>query len=61
MSAETRLVLGSIGLAVFWTLAMIWSTGAERANIVILSISGASLGVLWYFAMRWWTRRRLRD
>jgi hypothetical protein len=61
MTARARLIVASIALAVFWTLVMIWSTGAEPANIVIMSISGALVGLLWYFAMRWWMGRRVRD
>jgi hypothetical protein len=36
---------------------MIWWTGIEAANIVIMVIAGVVAGVLWYFAMRWWQRR----
>lgn len=35
---------------------MIWWTGMETANVVILSVTGVVIGVLWYFAMRWWMR-----
>jgi hypothetical protein len=59
MSPQTRLVLGSVAFAVIWTLGMIWWTGWEAANIVVLSICGVVAGVLWYFAMRWWENRQL--
>lgn len=57
MTPERTLVLASIVFAVLWTLGMIWWTGTQTANIVILSIAGAIAGVLWYFGMRWWQRR----
>jgi len=60
MSFDTRLVLSSILFAVLWTGFMIWWTGTETANVVILSIAGIVIGVVWYFAMRWFNRRLLR-
>ena len=57
MTPERTLVWASIGFAVLWTLGMIWWTGTQTANIVILSVAGAVAGVLWYFAMRWWQKR----
>jgi hypothetical protein len=60
MAPQTRLVLSSIVFAVLWTSGMIWWTGTETANIVILSIAGALAGVLWYFAMGWFSARYLR-
>lgn len=57
MSSRIRLVLTSVAFAVLWTAGMIWWTGFEFANVVILTICGVVAGVLWYFAMRWWQRR----
>ena len=57
MTPQTRLVLASVFLAVFWTLGMIWWTGTDTANIVSLSVAGAVAGVLWFFVMRWWLNR----
>lgn len=59
MSPQTRLVMGSIVFAMLWILGMIWWTGWEIANVVVLSICGVVGGVLWYFAMRWWQNRQL--
>ncbi|HEY1362811.1 MAG TPA: hypothetical protein VGF60_11260 [Xanthobacteraceae bacterium] len=56
MTAQSRLVLGSVTFAVLWTVGMIWWTGTEAANVVILSVSGVVAGIIWYFAMRWWIR-----
>jgi len=60
MSFDTRLVLSSIVFAVLWTGFMIWWTGTETANVVILSIAGIVIGFVWYFGMRWFYRRLLR-
>ena len=57
MTPERRLVLASVFFAVFWTLAMIWWTGTQTANIVSLSIAGTVAGILWFFAMRWFLNR----
>ena len=59
MTSQAGLLLGSVVFAVLWTLGMIWWTGTETANIVILLISGVVAGVVWYFGMRWWQGRYL--
>jgi len=59
MAPQTRLLLASVAFAILWTLGMIWWTGWETANVVILSICGIVAGVFWYFAMRWWQHRQL--
>ena len=58
MDPRTGLILASVFFAVAWTLLMIWWTGYERANVVILAICGAAAGVCWYFAMRAFARRQ---
>jgi len=60
MTHQTRLMLASIMFAVLWTAAMIGWTGTETANVIIFSIAGAVIGVLWYFAMRWFSAHYLR-
>ena len=60
MTPHNSLVYASIAFAVLWTLGMIWWTGTETANIVILSIAGAIAGVLWFYGMRWWQHRFTR-
>jgi uncharacterized membrane protein (DUF4010 family) len=57
MTPQSRLVLASIIFAVLWTAGMIWWTGRETSNVVIMVVAGAVAGVLWYLAMRWWQRR----
>ena len=53
MNPKSRLIASSIAFAVMWTLLMLWWSGSfETANIVILMISGAVAGVLWYLGMR---------
>lgn len=56
----TSLKLASAMFAALWTLGMIWWTGTETANIVALSIAGVVAGILYFFAMRWWLKRRTR-
>jgi len=58
MPSSNRLVFSSVLFAVLWTLGMIWWTGTETANIIMLVIAGAVAGILWHFAMRWWFSRR---
>ncbi|MBX9778411.1 MAG: hypothetical protein K2Y71_28890 [Xanthobacteraceae bacterium] len=53
MSPKTTLILASIAFAVLWTAFMIWQTSNGMANTIILMVSGAIAGVLWYFGMRW--------
>ena len=48
MTHQKRLMLASIAFAVLWTAAMIGATGTDTANVVIFSIAGAVIGVLWY-------------
>lgn len=56
MTHQTRLVLASIVFAVIWTLGMIWWTGPESVNVIILAVCGVLLGVAWYFAMKAFAR-----
>ena len=51
-NSRGTMMLASILFAVLWVGGMIWWTGPEGANIVILSICGAIAGVAWYFLMR---------
>jgi hypothetical protein len=41
---------------VTWTLAMMWWTGPSVAKVIIWSVAGAIIGVLWYFGMKWYFR-----
>jgi hypothetical protein len=52
MSPKIRLILASIAFAVLWTGYMIWQMAPDTAAIVILVVSGAIAGTLWYFGMR---------
>jgi hypothetical protein len=61
MNAQSRLLLGSVLLAIAWTVAMIWWSDTETSNVVITSIAGAVLGVLWYFGMRAFLRWQGRN
>jgi hypothetical protein len=56
MNSNLSLTWTSILFAVLWTAGMIWSTGAETANVVILAICGAIGGVCWYLFMRKFVR-----
>ena len=56
MTSELRLTCASILFAVLWTGGMIWWTGPEPANVVILTICGAIAAALWYFFMRTFMR-----
>jgi hypothetical protein len=58
LNRSTPLKLGAIAFAVLWAAWMIWSSGPfDRANIIMFSISGAVIGFLWYFGMRWFFER----
>ena len=57
MDPHKTLKIASIGMAIFWTLAMWWWNRPDMAGTIILSICGVLVGVLWYFAMRWWMTR----
>jgi len=57
MTSSTRLIVSSVLLAVVWTVMMIWWTGTERANVLVLSLCGVGLGIGWYFVMRAYARR----
>ena len=59
MNPEFRLTWASILFAVLWTGGMIWWTGPEPANVVILAICGAIAGWVWYVFMRKFTRWQL--
>ena len=52
MNSESRLTWAAILFAVLWTGGMIWWTGPEPANVLILAICGAIAAALWYFVMR---------
>jgi hypothetical protein len=52
MNSEFPLKAASILFAVLWSAGMIWWTGHETANVVILAICGAIAGLLWYLVMR---------
>ena len=53
-----RLKLSSALCAIFWTVGMIWWSGDySTVNIGIFTLCGALFGVLWFFAMRWYSRR----
>ena len=60
---HNRLIFASIFFAVFWTAAMYWSNAYGDtapmgvAGTIILMITGALAGYLWYLGMRWWMRR----
>ena len=56
MDGANRLLPASIFFAVTWTLAMIWWTGPSVAKVIVWSIGGAIIGVLWYFGMKWYFR-----
>ena len=56
MNSNIRLVFASVFFAVAWTLWMIWWTGYDQANVVILGIIGIIAGVCWYFGMRAFAR-----
>ena len=59
MSSDIRLIWASILFAVLWTGGMIWWTGPQPANVVILAICGAIAGWLWYVFMRKFLRWQL--
>lgn len=53
MNPKNTLVLSAIAFAVLWTAFMLWwNAPIDTAMVVILAISGAVAGVLWYWAMR---------
>jgi hypothetical protein len=56
MTSDLALIWASILFAVLWTAGMISWTGAETANVVILTMCGAIGGVCWYFFMRKFAR-----
>jgi hypothetical protein len=56
MNPERRLLLASIAFAVLWALGMIWWSDRSPASIIIWLIGGVLIGVLWYYAMRWFMR-----
>jgi hypothetical protein len=61
MTPNTRLLFASIFFAVFWTAAMYWLQAPQGvAAVAILMISGAIVGTLWFFAMRWWMTKFMR-
>jgi hypothetical protein len=53
MNPKSTLVIASIAFAVLWTVFMLWwNAPMDTAKVVILAISGALAGVLWYWGMR---------
>jgi hypothetical protein len=56
MNPEKRLLLASIAFAVLWALGMIWWSDRSPVSIIIWLIGGVLIGVLWYYAMRWFMR-----
>jgi hypothetical protein len=52
MNPELPLKIASLLFALLWTCGMIFWTGTETANIVILAVCGGIGGVLWYLCMR---------
>ena len=63
MRNETLLKLSSVVFAVLWTLLMWWSGGPmEAGSLAVLIVSGAFVGVLWYWIygkwFRWYIERR---
>jgi hypothetical protein len=65
MNPRSRLMLASLGFAIAWTAFMwLWNAPLDTAGAVILVISGAIAGLLWYWGMNWWLKysgRQPRD
>jgi len=53
MTTPRRLLWSTILFGVLWTLGLIYWTGTDTANIVIL-MGLVVVGALWYFATKWW-------
>jgi hypothetical protein len=59
MSHRKRLVISAVAFAVLWTGFMLWwSAPLEMASTIILVVTGAILGLLWYWLFGLWYRRR---
>ena len=57
MPVEKRLKLAAVMFAVLWTALMWWMRAPlESAAVVILMITGAVTGVLWYWLYGKWFR-----
>jgi hypothetical protein len=57
MSVEKRLKLAAVMFAVLWTAGMWWMRAPlDAAPLVILFITGAITGVLWYWLYGKWFR-----
>jgi hypothetical protein len=57
MSVEKRLKLAAVMFAVLWTAGMWWMRAPlDAAPLVILFITGAIAGVLWYWLYGKWFR-----
>jgi hypothetical protein len=53
-----RLLLASAFLAVFWTTFMyVWEQPEGYSGKVALIAAGLFVGMIWYVAMKWFTRR----
>jgi hypothetical protein len=53
MYPSSRLKLLSLFFAVAWTIGMLcWDGSFDRANIIITTICGTMLGLIWYRVMR---------
>jgi hypothetical protein len=56
--SSRSLVLSSLFFAVAWTAVMWWWTApVSTVDLVILIVSGAITGLLWYWMFGWWMRR----
>ena len=54
MSPTTRLKLGAVVFTVLWSgWMLVWSGSFDRANVIMLAITGTVTGYAWYRAMRW--------
>jgi hypothetical protein len=57
MSVEKRLKLAAVMFAVLWTAGMWWMRAPlDAVPLVILFITGAIVGVLWYWLYGKWFR-----
>ena len=59
MSTRNRIVSAAV-FAVLWTAFMLWWSYPDQgiAHVIILSVIGALLGVLWYFLAGWLNRSK---
>lgn len=53
MFSRRTLILASFAFAVVWTAGMVWwNSPTTTAGMVILTLTGAIAGMLWYRGMR---------